>query len=366
MTTTGTAEDRSGLGLVALPPSVGPVIDEVGERARAVDQDGADLWAGLRDLGAQDLLTAPLPVVVELVHALARRCTATAFSLWGHRSAVEYHLATGAALPDGAADGAVALASGMAPAYKEEAGLGEIPLLATEHPSGGFSVSGVLPWCSNLRPDAHIVAPVRGDGDRRAIVRIPREADGVSVKPLLGLTALDGTSSGVLLLDDVRIPAKDVLTEDVPAFRDRVRAPFLLIQAAMCLGLAGAALDAARSAADEVSQGVFAEEFRRAAADWDDQRTELVRTVEQASAVPARDLVAVRLETALLAGRATRLEQKVTGGRGYALGSDTSRRAREAAFLPVQSPTETHLRHLLTAGAGAGAGGAAGESGSPT
>ncbi|MGO2608462.1 MAG: hypothetical protein ACTIMA_07630, partial [Brachybacterium tyrofermentans] len=56
-----------------------------------------------------------------------------------------------------------------------------------------------------------------------------------------------------------------------------------------------------------------------------------------------------RLESALLAGRATRLEQKVVGGRGYALGSDTSRRAREAAFLPVQSPTETHLRHLLAA-----------------
>ena len=59
------------------------------------------------------------------------------------------------------------------------------------------------------------------------------------------------------------------------------------------------------------------------------------------------ELVRVRLEAALLTGRATRLEQAIVGGRGYALASDTSRRAREAAFLPVQSPTETHLRHLL-------------------
>ena len=69
-------------------------------------------------------------------------------------------------------------------------------------------------------------------------------------------------------------------------------------------------------------------------------------TAPSAPVRPA-ELVRVRLEAALLTGRATRLEQKIVGGRGYALASDTSRRAREAAFLPVQSPTETHLRHLL-------------------
>jgi hypothetical protein len=35
------------------------------------------------------------------------------------------------------------------------------------------------------------------------------------------------------------------------------------------------------------------------------------------------------------------------GGRGYAMSSPTARRAREAAFLPVQSPTEGHLRWVL-------------------
>ena len=357
MTSAVVTEERSGLGLAALPPSVGAVVDDVGAQAGAVDRGDADLWDGLRDLGEQGLLTAPLPLVVELAHSLARRCTATSFSLWGHRSAVEYHEATGVPLPAGADVGTVALASGMAPAFKEEAGLGEIPLELTDGADGSLSVTGVLPWCSNLRPGAWIVAPVRGAGDRRAIIRFARDADGVTVKPLTGLTALDGTSSGVVLLDDVRIPAGDVLTEDLPAFRDRVRAPFLLIQTGMCLGLAGAALDAAESAADEASWHVLAEEFRQATAGWATLRAELVRTVEQATAasagdaerVPPRDLVSVRLESALLAGRATRLEQKVVGGRGYALGSDTSRRAREAAFLPVQSPTETHLRHLLAA-----------------
>lgn len=347
-------EERTSLGLAALPAAVEPVLSAVGERAGAVDRGEADLWDGLRDLGALDLLAAPLAAAVELTHALARRCTPTAFSLWGHRSSITYHEVTGTQLPLGAADGSVPLASGMAPAYKEEAGLGEIQLVATDLPAGGVTVSGVLPWCSNLGPGALIVTPVRWEDGRRAVIRLPRDAAGVRVKSLTGLTALDGTSSGVLLLEEARVPDEDVLTRDLPQFRDRARGPFLLIQTAMCLGLAGAALDAADAAVDDTSRRVLDGEFSQAVADWTALRTELVRCVENAGSIRPVELVAARLESALLAGRTTRLEQKVVGGRGYALASDTSRRAREAAFLPVQSPTETHLRHLLAPAAHAG------------
>ena len=377
---------RGGLGLAVLPAATAPVLARVAERAGEVDRAEADLWDELAALGELDLLTAPLPLAAELTHALARRCTASAFALWGHRSAIAYHEATGTLLPDGAASGVTALASGMAPAFKEEAGLGEIPLLATDSPDGGVAVSGVLPWCSNLRPGGWVVTPVRWEDGRRAVVRHRRDADGVRVKELTGLTALDATASGVLLLDEVRIPAQDVLTRDLPAFRDDVRATFLQIQTAMCLGLAGAALDAAEAGADDVAREVLAEELSAAVEDWQHLRGALAAGVRAASAVraggpsdaassgappsgaspsgpsvaggspagaapsaPVRpaELVRVRLEAALLTGRATRLEQKIVGGRGYALASDTSRRAREAAFLPVQSPTETHLRHLL-------------------
>ncbi|MEY8654199.1 acyl-CoA dehydrogenase [Brachybacterium paraconglomeratum] len=369
---------RDGLGLAVLPAVTEPVLARVAERAGEVDRAEADLWDELAALGELDLLTAPLPLAAELTHALARRCTASAFALWGHRSAIAYHEATGTPLPDGAASGVTALASGMAPAFKEEAGLGEIPLLATDSPDGAIAVSGVLPWCSNLRPEGWVVTPVRWEDGRRAVVRHRRDADGVRVKELTGLTALDATASGVLLLDEVRIPAQDVLTRDLPAFRDDVRATFLQIQTAMCLGLAGAALDAAEAGADDVAREVLAEELSAAAEDWQHLRGALAAGVRAASAVraggaggpsdaassgappsgasaagaapsaPVRpaELVRVRLEAALLTGRATRLEQKIVGGRGYALASDTSRRAREAAFLPVQSPTEIHLRHL--------------------
>lgn len=347
--------DRGALGIDELPETARPVLDRIADTARAVDREGADLWPGLRELGGLGLLSAELPLQLEVVHALARRCTATAFSVWGHRSALEFHAATGTPPPEGAAEGASPLASGMAPAYKEEAGLGEIPLLAAEAADGALTVTGTLPWCSNLRPSARIITPVRFEDGRRAIIRLGRDDAGVSVKPLTGLTALDATSSGVLIIQEAQVQAADILTEDVPAFRDRVRATFLSLQSAMCLGLAGAAIDAAEATADEVAHRTLAEEFTATQHSWAALREELGRTVREAATVPAPQLVRIRLETALLAGRATALEQKVAGGRGFALASPTSRRAREAAFIPVQSPTETHLRHLLEHAADAAA-----------
>ena len=59
-------------------------------------------------------------------------------------------------------------------------------------------------------------------------------------------------------------------------------------------------------------------------------------------------VVAIRLDAARLAGAATRLESKVMGGAGYASGSATARRLREAAFLPIQSPTEGQLQWELS------------------
>lgn len=338
---------RSALGLRELPAAAQPVLDRIADNARAVDREAADLWPDLCELGGLGLLSAELPLQLEVVHALARRCTASAFSVWGHRSALEFHAATGTPPPEGAAEGASPLASGMAPAYKEEAGLGEVPLLAADTGDGALTVSGTLPWCSNLRPGARIITPVRFEDGRRAIIRLGRDDAGVSVKPLTGLTALDATSSGVLIIQGAAVAAADVLTDDVPAFRDRVRATFLSLQSAMCLGLAGAGADAAEATADEVARRTLAEEFTAVQDSWQALRQELGRTAEDPGAAPAAELVRIRLETALLAGRATALEQKVTGGRGFALASPTSRRVREAAFLPVQSPTETHLRHVL-------------------
>ncbi|MDA8283563.1 MAG: hypothetical protein M0Z42_09800 [Actinomycetota bacterium] len=58
---------------------------------------------------------------------------------------------------------------------------------------------------------------------------------------------------------------------------------------------------------------------------------------------PTPAVVAHRLEVARMAQRAVDVELRVAGGGGYRASSSTARRLREAAFLPIQSPTEGHL-----------------------
>ena len=59
-------------------------------------------------------------------------------------------------------------------------------------------------------------------------------------------------------------------------------------------------------------------------------------------------LLQIRLDFALLAQSAVTLELKLHGGRAYAASSNVSRRFREAAFLPIQAPTEVQLRWILS------------------
>jgi alkylation response protein AidB-like acyl-CoA dehydrogenase len=55
----------------------------------------------------------------------------------------------------------------------------------------------------------------------------------------------------------------------------------------------------------------------------------------------------MRLAGAEVATAAAALEARTAGGKGYASRSGASRRFREAAFIPVQSPSEAQLRWEL-------------------
>ncbi|WP_083664927.1 acyl-CoA dehydrogenase family protein [Kocuria sp. CNJ-770] len=319
-------------------------------RAHDVDTAVESPWETLRELGARGLLdlglSGSLAQQAAVVFDLATECTATAFSLWAHRATVEYLAATGTEIPADVRSGAVPGCSAMAPAFKDAAGIGEIPVTLTDGAAGPV-LNGTVPWASNLYPEGVVVLPaVREDGSR-AVLRTRVAAPGVTVRLLEDLMALNATASGVLVLEDVPVDlAEDLLSEDVPSFLTAVRGPFLLLQTAFCLGLSAAALTAAHESMQGVAD-VFREELEQATADHGRLRAELLRLAEAPREAGPRELFSLRLDAALLTGRATRIEGKVVGGRGYAMSSPTARRAREAAFLPVQSPTEGHLRWVL-------------------
>lgn len=331
------------------------VIAAAAANAKAVDLNDESPFAVLRTLGTDGLLSLGLDgSLVEqaaVVHDLATECTATAFSLWAHRSSIEYLHATGHPVPEGMAAGTEPASTAMAPAFKAAAGIGDIPVTLTRNTAGdGWVLNGVIPWASNLYPEGWVVLPaVRTDDDGapHPVIVVTRTGNtGISVRPLQDLMALDSTASGILNFEDSPVTSDAVLTEDVPGFLEAVRGPFLLLQVAFCVGLSGAALESVDAALSGVSE-VFRPDRDAVVAKYQRIRSTFLRYLETPRDLPFRDVAQLRLDAALLTGEATRLESKVVGGKGYALRSATARRAREAAFLPVQSPTESHLRHVL-------------------
>jgi hypothetical protein len=75
--------------------------------------------------------------------------------------------------------------------------------------------------------------------------------------------------------------------------------------------------------------------------------TELLRFLNANDVGYIGDHTVARIDTATAAVAATRLEFSLAGATGYSPSSATNRRFREAAFLPILSPSEGQLRREL-------------------
>lgn len=340
------------------PTDLARLVDEAAARAAAVDRGELDLRPTLRELGAAGLLDLGLPGgpgsladQATVVHELARVCTATAFSVWAHRTALDYLARWGSeeiqrtlvpALVAGERPGATA----MATAFQAALGLRELTVTAREL-DGRVVLDGTIPWASNLFTDgAVVVLPARTEAGRNLVVAITTDQAGVRLRPYPELLALGSTASTTVTLEGVEVAAGRVLTDRFLDFLADVRPSFLLLQTALCLGLADASI-AASGPRHEGTLSTFRADHDSLLARRADLDAVYRRRLDAPD--PADDeLVRLRLEASELAVEATRHEAAVTGGAGYLAASATARRLREAAFLPIQSPTEAQLRWELS------------------
>ncbi|MEH0058690.1 acyl-CoA dehydrogenase family protein [Auritidibacter ignavus] len=350
-----------------LPPVDLPedLLDEVREHATAVDSGDSLARAVLPRLGAAGLigLGAPnnrdgsLPSQVAVIAHLAGISLSVAFGLWGHRMSIEYLSLAGtdfaqrqlAELLEGTKPGI----SGMASAFRAFAGAGPVDLEA-QHTEGGFRISGTVPWASNLYDDALLVtaARVEADGDL-IVIAFPLTAPGVRVGKDLDLLALKGTASTYVTVEDVFLPEEQVLSHEFREFMGTCRPSFGLLQSSFCLGLAQASLDNAQARLDKGLNNMFATDIRQAAERLDQLTQTVADYAERIGTDRAPDrraVLAARLEAGQTAVELASLEIKTAGGKGYVTTSDANRRYREAAFLPVQSPSEAQLRWELEQG----------------
>ncbi|MCK0090683.1 acyl-CoA/acyl-ACP dehydrogenase [Rhodococcus sp. F64268] len=331
------------------------IAEFVRDRAAALDRGETDIRTDLARIGELGLLENGLGGIcldhmVAVIDGIAAESLTVGFSLWAQRMTLEYLDRAPEYLRERYRD---ELASGrrigvtaMAAALKYLAGLGDLPLLA-ERTDSGLTVSGPIHWASNVFPESLIVFPARTADGGHVIAAVHADAPGIRINASPELLALGATSSTSLTFEDVRIPASDIISEDLTEFCGAIRPTFLLLQTSFCSGIARASLEEASSRLYGLGEQ-FSDEYEVLAEQYDSLRERLYRFATAPSTVSGADLVRLRLDGSVVAVAATRLEATLRGGAGYASASATNRRFREAAFLPIQSPSEGQLRWELS------------------
>lgn len=307
---------------------------------------------GLLDVGAPGNADGRLAEMADVIRLISGECMSTGFSVWANRMALEYLLTAATPFSLAAAESLSAGTSlgvtGMAAAFKTLAGCGQLELAATAV-VGGYRISGPIRWASNLYDDSLLVTAAATEPGSKVIVALPLTSPGVTVGDHFKLLAMDSTASSYLELKDVFVPDGQVLSSDFEGFLGAVRPTFLVLQSAMCVGLAETAVRHARLGLSGVNE-IFASEVDEVAERLVWAQTTLARL---AAAVGGhqppskRELLSLRLTAAEIASASAALEVRTAGGKGYASRTPASRRYREAAFIPVQSPSEAQLRWEL-------------------
>lgn len=331
--------------------------------AEELDSSPGRPQAALREVPLADYLAVPvpthwggqgrpLPEAAQVIASLAEGSLAAAFTLWSHWVVVYYLLNSDnpelqAAYLPLLATGARHGSTGMANALKHKLGLEPLNLQG-KAVADGWRVSGSVRWASNLVGNFLLAVPVQLAAGEAAAFLVPAERAGLTVQPITGLLALDGTATGSVALAGASLSRGDRLHHQLPVFLAQIRPYFTVLQAAFCLGLSRAALASAE--ANLRQRAPLVARYRALRQQLTSGEAALVQL---AARVPAAGLLgealSLRLELGELTLQAALLDLEATGGPGYLAGSPVARRYREALFLPVQSPTFLHLRMELEA-----------------
>jgi len=362
-----TATDSpAGPRLLADPTLHEAIRSYVGPRASEVDACLCTLREGLAhlaSLGAVDVgvlsrdAASDFERMCEVTATVALDDMSQAFSLWAHRMAIEYlnqsdsgcHLRS-TYLPRLLAAEVIGSTSFASATANFLAGT-PLPLTFRRQADGGLLVNGRIAWASNLEvPFLSVAAAANVDDPADRVVFAYSEATpGLKLPEYPKLLALQSTASTSPLFEEARIAPDEILTHDFTGFVNRVFPTFLMIQCSFCWGMSRRSLAEAEQALAGPSE-ILREDFdalqaRLASAE---SRLRSMASHVDRTQIDKRDLLQLRLDFGRLAVDSVALEAKVAGGRGYMLHSGTSRRLREAAFLPVQAPTEVQLRWLLS------------------
>lgn len=291
---------------------------------------------------------------IDAIAQVAEHSVTAAFVLWSHRAFIDYLCLTdnNAArelwLPD-LLQGRLAGATGLSNAMKFLSQLEPLQVEAKPDGDDGLSVSGKLPWVTNLRPPFVVAAAVQTPLQPAPMVlAIDSRLAGVERSADLDLLALRASNTAAIDLAAVKVGQEAVLARDGLSFLKRARPMFLSLQCGMSLGLARASLQAAEQVG--AARNVLGARIAEARTQLDSLR-ETIREglVSGRFVADAPALFRVRLQLAAVVQESVQLELQGSGGRAYLRDHlpDFGRRLQESAFIPVVTPSLTQLQGEL-------------------
>lgn len=163
--------------------------------------------------------------------------------------------------------------------------------------------------------------------------------------------AMRSSDTASVRIDGVRISRDRIIAENAGAWLPGVRPLFIALQCGMAIGLASRALSEAEAGAG-AGRAVLAGDIAAQREQLATETAALFAGLRSGSFVGnCAPLFQLRIRLADLVTAATMLELQAGGGRCYlaAPGRDFARRWREAAFIPIVTPSIVQLRTALAA-----------------
>ncbi|WP_313696650.1 acyl-CoA dehydrogenase family protein [Achromobacter sp.] len=352
-------------GGAILPPDLR---DWLAQHAEALDEGSLDAATVLPRLASAGLFRIGVPEsqgglagtdigdAIEAVSQVAELSVASAFVAWGQRVFIEYLLTspnTALAerwLPPLLA-GEVAGATALSNAMKFLSGIESLQI-AAQGDAGQWTLDGRMPWVTNLRPQGFLVAAaVTAPDGTPAVVALPHDIAGLERSADLSLLALQSSNTAALDVRGVRIGPEWLIHADARQYLPGARPAFAGLQCGLSIGLARRALQAAGQAGQgQASRGILGQPLQALSAQLEDLTASLIAGVRsQRFVAEPWALFEIRIALADVANAAVQLELQASGGAAYLKpgGAGFARRWREAAFLPIVTPSLVQLKTEL-------------------
>lgn len=304
-------------------------------------------------------LGAPsLDAAIAAMTTIGAECMSSAFCAWCQDACGWYlentaNTALRDRLQPGIAAGTVMGGTGLSNPVKALAGIESFNLRGTKVP-GGWRVTGVLPWVSNLG-EGHLFGTIfenTADPSHRVMAMLRCGAEGVTIRQSAHFVALEGTGTYAVRVKDAFVPEDDLLADPLGDMAKRIRPGFMLLQTGMGFGVIEGCVALMR--ASDGGSGSSNRFLPDRPDEIEDRAAALRQRVASVAATPhdpspdyVRRVLEARLAVSELTLAATQSATLHAGARGYLIGSAVQRKGREGVFVAIITPSIRHLRQEL-------------------